>query len=263
MARLISLFIYGQFLEHAGNLVDSSLWCEMLDDRKFYYAVIPKPPEEPGPARVGMGGFAGRRRGVGPGRWNTIGPVDSVVMDTNNPFVGDHTPLIKLSGDEPRGIRQTDVNLHAKCHLPRTNSVGWRFQRENFRQHRLGHQRQCSEPDDSTRRLERRLQGKVAFSLKAEHSGPAQFEIVGTGAGSFPMSVRSRSCPMIMRGWRPDAIAVLKSLNSGVYRWPGGNYVSAFEWRDAIGDPDKRPPIYDPVWRAVQPRKRHRHRMSS
>ena len=40
-----------------------------------------------------------------------IGPVDSVVMDTNNPFVGDHTPLIKLAGSEPRGIRQTGVNF--------------------------------------------------------------------------------------------------------------------------------------------------------
>ena len=54
-------------------------------------------------------------------------------------------------------------------------------------------------------------------------------------------------------GWRPDAIAVLKSLRSGVYRFPGGNFVSAHEWHYAIGDPDKRPPVYDPVWRALQP----------
>ncbi len=93
----------------------------------------------------------------------------------------------------------------------------------------------------------------VAFSLKAEHSGPAQFEIVGTGAGSFHVGAVSLMPNDNLEGWRPDAIAVLKSLNSGVYRWPGGNFVSAHEWRYAIGDPDKRPPIYDPVWRAVQP----------
>jgi alpha-N-arabinofuranosidase len=46
---------------------------------------------------------------------------------------------------------------------------------------------------------------------------------------------------------------VLKSLRSGLYRWPGGNFVSAHDWRDAIGDPDKRPPTWDPVWRALQP----------
>ena len=32
-------------------------------------------------------------------------------MDTNNPFVGDHTPWIRLAGSEPRGIRQTGVNF--------------------------------------------------------------------------------------------------------------------------------------------------------
>ena len=106
----ISPCLYGQFVEHAGNLIYTTLWSEMLDDRKFYYAVMPKPPEETNAAPRG-GGFAGRRRGVGPGRWNPIGPVDSVVMDTHNPFVGDHTPLIKLAGSEPRGIRQTGLNF--------------------------------------------------------------------------------------------------------------------------------------------------------
>jgi len=44
---------------------------------------------------------------------------------------------------------------------------------------------------------------------------------------------------------------VLKSLRSGVYRFPGGNFVSAYEWRDGIGDPDRRPPVKDPVWGTV------------
>jgi len=56
-----------------------------------------------------------------------------------------------------------------------------------------------------------------------------------------------------VQGFRAEVIAALKQLHSGVYRWPGGNFVSGHEWRDAIGDPDKRPPIMDPVWHAVQP----------
>ena len=109
----ISFYLYGQFIEHAGSLIYSALWCEMLDDRKFYYDVMLKPAEDPNAGqRGGPGGFGpGRRRNVGPGRWNPTGPVDSVVMDTNNPFVGEHTPLIKLAGSEPRGIRQTGVNF--------------------------------------------------------------------------------------------------------------------------------------------------------
>ncbi len=43
----ISPYLYGQFVEHAGGLVYSSLWSEMLDDRKFYYAVGPAPAPAP------------------------------------------------------------------------------------------------------------------------------------------------------------------------------------------------------------------------
>ena len=109
---LILPYVYGQFLEHIGSLIYSSLWSEMLDDRKFYYDVTNKVAEDPNAGQRGFGGFGpGRRRNAGAGRWNPIGPVDSVVMDTSNPFVGDHTPFIKLAGDEPRGIRQTGVNF--------------------------------------------------------------------------------------------------------------------------------------------------------
>lgn len=41
----ISPYLYGQFLEHAGDLVNDGLWAEMLDDRKFYYPVVETEPE--------------------------------------------------------------------------------------------------------------------------------------------------------------------------------------------------------------------------
>jgi alpha-N-arabinofuranosidase len=41
-------------------------------------------------------------------------------------------------------------------------------------------------------------------------------------------------------------------LNSPVYRWPGGNFVSGYDWRDGIGDRDKRPPRKNPAWTGVE-----------
>src|SRR5664279_1101400 len=35
----ISKYIYGQFIEHLGHCIYGGLWAEMLQDRKFYYAV--------------------------------------------------------------------------------------------------------------------------------------------------------------------------------------------------------------------------------
>ena len=249
----ISPYVYGQFLEHAGSLIYSSLWSEMLDDRKFYYDVTNNIAEDPNAGQRGFGGFGpGRRRNVGPGRWNPIGPVDSVVMDANVPYVGDHTPLIILAGSEPRGIRQTGVNfVKGETYAGRVQLAGdsrakvfinvvWGTNADVVRQTiPLG-----------------KLGGnykKFSFSFKAEKSGDAQFEVAGTGTGSFHVGAVSLTPADNLAGWRPDAIAVLKSLRSGVYRFPGGNFVSAHEWHQAIGDPDKRPPVYDPVWRALQP----------
>ncbi|HTY88303.1 MAG TPA: hypothetical protein VMB80_12620 [Candidatus Acidoferrum sp.] len=246
----ISPYVYGQFLEHIGNLIYSSLWSEMLDDRKFFYAVAPKPADD---ANSNQGGFGGnRRRGIGPGRWNPVGPNDSVVMDTNRPFVGEHTPLIKLAGSEPRGLRQTGLNFtqgeiyNGRVQLAGDSSakvsisIVWGTNADAVRQ---------------TVALGKLGKGyrKFTFSFKAEKSGPAQFEITGRGDGSFHIGAVSLMPADNLNGFRRDAIAVLKSLRSGVYRVPGGNFVSAHEWRDAIGDPDRRPPVWDPVWRAVQP----------
>ncbi len=251
----ISPYVYGQFIEHGGSLIYSGLWCEMLDDRKFYYDVMLKPAEDPNVSQRGPGGFGpGRRRNVGPGRWNPIGPIDSVVMDTSNPFVGDHTPLIKLAGDEIRGIRQTGVNfIQGVSYNGRIQLAGdpsakvsinivWGTNADAVSQ--------AVPLGDLSADYNYK---KVTFSFKAEHSGAAQFEIVGTGTGSFHIGAVSLMPAENLEGFKPDVIAALKSLRSGVYRFPGGNFVSAHEWHYAIGDPDKRPPVYDPVWRALQP----------
>ena len=249
----ISPYLYGQFLEHADSLIYSSLWCEMLDDRKYYYAVQPKPAEDPSAGQRGPSGFGpGRRRNVGPGRWNPIGPADSVVMDTNKPFVGDHTPLISLAGSEMRGIRQTDVNFtEGVTYNGRIQLAGDPGAKVSINI-AWGTNTDAVSQTVSLGDLGANYK-TFTFSFQAEHSGAAQFEIVGTGTGSFHVGAVSLMPADNLGGWRPDAIAVLKSLRSGVYRWPGGNFVSAHEWRYAIGDPDKRPPLFDPVWRALQP----------
>ncbi len=248
----VSPYVYGQFLEHAGGLIYSSLWCEMLDDRKFYYDVTNRVAEDVNAGRRrGFSGFPGRRN-VGPGRWNPVGPMNSVLMDTENPFVGDHTPLITLAGDEPRGIRQTGINFTQGAEYHGRIQLAGDFNAKVSINIVRGTNADAAPQTIQLGKLGKNYK-KFTFSFKAENSGPAQFEIVGTGAGSFHVGAVSLMPADNLDGWRPDAIAVFESLRSGVYRFPGGNFVSAHEWHYVIGDPDKRPPVYDPVWRALQP----------
>ena len=43
----ISKYIYGQFLEHGGDIVNTGVWSEMLVDRKFFYPVAASAPTPP------------------------------------------------------------------------------------------------------------------------------------------------------------------------------------------------------------------------
>jgi alpha-N-arabinofuranosidase len=49
-------------------------------------------------------------------------------------------------------------------------------------------------------------------------------------------------------GFRLDVIDLVKKLNIGVVRYPGGNFVSGFNWEDSIGPRDQRPKRLDLAW---------------
>jgi len=62
----ISKYIYGQFLEHGGDIVNTGVWSELLVDRKFFYPVATSAPKPP-PV---MGNAAGNPRfNRTPTRW--------------------------------------------------------------------------------------------------------------------------------------------------------------------------------------------------
>jgi alpha-L-arabinofuranosidase len=56
-----------------------------------------------------------------------------------------------------------------------------------------------------------------------------------------------------VEGFRPDVLALLRELNAPALRWPGGNFVREYNWRDGIGDRDRRPPRKGPGWKSVAP----------
>jgi alpha-N-arabinofuranosidase len=53
-------------------------------------------------------------------------------------------------------------------------------------------------------------------------------------------------------GFRKDIIDAARELQLSQMRWPGGNFTSAYDWRDGIGPKDKRPKRIDPAWSVVE-----------
>ena len=240
----ISRNIYGQFLEHIGGIVNNGIWAEMLDDRKFFYPITSHPPAEP----AAPSGF--RRPALR--HWTPIGPDEFVTMDSDHPYVGEHTPVVKLSRSEAHGIQQAGLAVRkGKSYTGRIILAGTPGANVNVT---LAWGDAASERQTVAINKLRTDYIKFPLSFRAEgDSDSAHLEIVGTGAGEFRVGAVSLMPAENVKGFRREVIDELKQLHSGVYRWPGGNFVSGHEWRDAIGDPDKRPPIMDPVWHAVQP----------
>ncbi|WP_432561059.1 arabinosylfuranosidase ArfA [Kineococcus sp. SYSU DK003] len=53
-------------------------------------------------------------------------------------------------------------------------------------------------------------------------------------------------------GLRTDVLELTKELGPTVVRYPGGNFVSGFEWEDSVGPREERPRRIDRAWRSVE-----------
>ncbi len=231
-------FVHGMFTELLGNMFENGIWAEMLSDRKFFYPVNNSETLEPRNSR---------RHQL---RWRPIGPESSVTMDKANPYVGKQSPVVSLASGK-NGIRQGGlwlengrgyvgrVVLKADGSAKVSVSLVWGSGPAD---------RQTVVFDGLTKDYK-----KYHFNFTAGADvKDAALEIVGEGSGSFSIGAVSLMPADNVEGYRADILAILKDVGSPIYRWPGGNFLSGYEWRDGIGDPDQRPPRYDYAWNTVE-----------
>jgi alpha-L-arabinofuranosidase len=54
-------------------------------------------------------------------------------------------------------------------------------------------------------------------------------------------------------GFRGDVLELVRELGVTVVRYPGGNFVSGYDWEDGVGPRDQRPVRLDLAWRSLEP----------
>ncbi len=228
-AEPVSKYIYGQFIEHLGQCIYGGIWAEMLQDRKFYHPV-----------------------GTEESPWKIIGPDRSVVMVRRNSYVGDHTPQINLPGQTPRGIEQEGLALiEAKEYTGRIVIAG-DSEAAPVKVSLIWGEGKNARKTVTISEINTNFV-KIPLRFKAEATTDnARLEIVGLGKGTFSIGTVSLMPADNINGMRADTLKLLKELDSPIYRWPGGNFVSGYDWRDGIGERDKRPPRWDFAWNALE-----------
>lgn len=235
----IHRYVYGQFSELLFNLFEQGLWAEMLSDRKFFYPVDSSEALDP-PNRKPF--FR---------RWRPVGGDEFVTMDRTNAFVGEHAPRIRLVGEVLHGIVQAGLTLRADRrytgHIVLAGDPHAKVEVSLIWGDSPNQRQTITVPVLS----EEYVSFPLEFTSKM-NTTDGRLEISGAGSGSFRIGVVSLMPADNVEGFRADMVALLKGLDSGIYRWPGGNFVSGYDWRDGIGDRDKRPPRYDFAWNTVE-----------
>jgi len=236
----INPFIYGQFIEHLGRCIYGGIWAEMLEDRKFYFPITanysPYKSLQNTPFPV-----------VGASPWQIIGDTSAVSMVKKNAFVGDHSPRLNVGA----GIRQRDLGLVAG-----KTYQGYLWAKPLNKRAEIEVALAWGEGDANRETMKLKFSGskysKKNFSFTAKAGAEKGALEIRVSGGDVLLGPPSLMPGDNVNGLRPDTLALLKQLNGTVYRWPGGNFVSGYDWRDGIGDRDRRPPRKNPAWTGVE-----------
>ena len=228
----ISPYIYGQFIEHLGRCIHDGIWAEKLSDRKFLLALdkspwqVARPDGEAFDAYLdAAGAYAGEhclalwRRGAGSGDCG-IQQKDIGVI-TGKEYIG-YAVVAAVSGEPALEVVLSWGEGAAGQQTVPLTGLGRDYRRIPFRFKAGGTTEAAS------------------FSIRLAKPG-----LVWVGCVSLMPADN-------VNGMRADVLALIKQLNSPITRWPGGNFVSGYNWKDGIGERDRRPPRWERAWNAVE-----------
>ena len=234
----ISPFIYGQFIEHLGRCIYGGIWAEMLEDRKFYFPVTEKYAPYVDLTETDF-------PVVGASPWEIVGNPSLVTMVKKDSFVGDHTPLLKAGV----AIQQHDLAV-----VSGKKYVGYIWLKSDSKKN--------ARVSVSLMIDGKSIPGKVISPGNSYNK--TEFEFIpdkDTDKATLKIDVLDGEVFVgtvslmpgdNIKGMRRDTINLLKELNAPLYRWPGGNFTSGYDWHDGIGDRDRRPPRKNPAWTGVE-----------
>src|SRR5216110_1522943 len=245
--------IFGSFLEPIGHSIYGGLWAEVLENPSFEdnlwsaRTIQKMISDEPGLARASELGL--------PLPWE---PLDAKQGNRYEPRWNDaansHRSLFLMGlPDKQVGVRQK-VYLPAHRTLHYTGSLYAKYEsgpREiEVSIRRLDH------PEEVFARSAIALSGndwkRYEFRLDLEAGKIAPLEpadfVIAVGNESRVLVDEASLMPADnVDGMDPDMIAMAKAMKSPILRF-GGNFTSAYHWRDGIGPRDKRVSMLNIAW---------------
>jgi alpha-L-arabinofuranosidase len=238
----ISPYQYGQFMEYLCDLIPS-MWAEQLYDGSF---------EGLTPYKF----VFLRDRDFREKPWYPAGAVNRAeyTRDPNNPVSGAVSQKIAVPGGAPCTVGIAQDGIFAG--KDRASTFSCYLQHEGVAgpvRVRLMHENdvlaKCEfQPTGEWHKYKARI-------VPSQTCDNVTLIIDFRGPGTLWIDNASLMPEDNVGGWRPDVVQAVKALKPGVIRFGGSalddRNLGDFEWRDTVGDPDRRKPFR--AWGGLQP----------
>ena len=195
--------IYGTFIEHIDTCIYNGIWSEMIMDRKFHDPV-----------------------GTGVSQWKKEGDV------VNN---------IDVYKSAPNATTINKDGSISQLGIPLDENKDY-----NGYFYACGNGKLTIKFNNSNEIIEKEIEvnsdtlTKYEFNIHSNYQNRKTKLIISSDSNGIVIDSLSLMPSDNYYGMRKDTLDILKSLNAPFYRWPGGNFVSGYDWKDGIGDRDER-----------------------
>ena len=233
----VSDYLYGANLEHIGQSIYGGIWAEMLRDRKFagHDHMYTGPSEGLYNAHPSIGVVV---------PWEAYKPDDGCVRfhhDNSVYYTGRQSQRITIRQVDGQfhGIQQGSLYLEAGEYYSLRLVLRGEGQPVRIS---LGAQ---------TWTIDAVAVEWTTYEHRfhAEASDPhGRLVIAFAELGQLWVGCASLMPGSNVSGFRADVLDALKDWGPTFLRWPGGNFVSAYHWQEAIGDRDRRAAYLDSAW---------------
>lgn len=100
-----------------------------------------------------------------------------------------------------------------------------------------------------------KISGEIKLSIPKKMSGRPLWFCVGiTAPGRAQIDQITIFPKDAIEGFDPEVVALMKAQGISIFRFPGGNYVSGYHWKEDLCPPDKRLTKPNPAWPQIDPR---------
>jgi alpha-L-arabinofuranosidase len=224
----VNPWIHGHFIEPLNGCINGGIWAEMLGNRKFY----------------GSADDAGVIEG-----WIAAGIGARYAPDTRTYYSPAQSQRIETTGESAQGIAQAGLALQSGREYSGRVVL------------RANPPRECV---IALMAGERAVATATAFAgddwattpfvLRSDvDTAEGALAILTDEAGELWVGAASLMPADNVHGLRRDALEATKAIAPPIIRWPGGNFASEYDWRDGIGDPDRRPARWNHSWNEIEP----------